>query len=91
MKWKATTKCTRSASHAGSWYTDNPKQLNKQLTGWLNVANKTLNNNNNLKKTSGGAKAIIAPHAGLSYSGPTAAWAYGAIDPNRFKHVFRKL
>ena len=88
MKRKATTKCTRSASHAGSWYTDNPKQLNKQLTGWLNVANKTLNNNNNLKKTSGGAKAIIAPHAGLSYSGPTAAWAYGAINPNRFKHVF---
>ena len=31
MKRKATTKCTRSASHAGSWYTDNPKQLNKQL------------------------------------------------------------
>ena len=50
MKRKATTKCTRSASHAGSWYTDNPKQLNKQLTGWLNVANKTLNNKKNCNK-----------------------------------------
>jgi AmmeMemoRadiSam system protein B len=28
-----------------------------------------------------GVKAIIAPHAGYSYSGPTAAAAYRSIDP----------
>lgn len=25
----------RKASHAGSWYTSNPKQLDAQLTQWL--------------------------------------------------------
>ena len=27
----------REASHAGSWYTDNEAQLNRQLDGWLNA------------------------------------------------------
>lgn len=35
-----------------------------------------------------GLKAIIAPHAGYSYSGPSAAWAYKAIDPSAFDRVF---
>ncbi|MCO5559323.1 hypothetical protein L7F22_012920 [Adiantum nelumboides] len=29
-----------------------------------------------------GLKAVIAPHAGYSYSGPAAAWAYASIDPS---------
>ena len=66
----------------------NVKVKNKKKVKKKKMMMKKKNNNNNLKKTSGGAKAIIAPHAGLSYSGPTAACAYGAIDPNRFKHVF---
>eukprot|EP00943_MAST-04B_sp_MAST-4B-sp1_P002057 g2057.t1 len=90
MKRKANTTCNRCASHAGSWYTDNSKQLNKQLSGWLNTATDSLNNNTYKYNCSriNAVKAIIAPHAGYSYSGPTAAWAYGAIDPNRFKCVF---
>lgn len=32
--------------------------------------------------------AIIAPHAGYSYSGRTAAYAYAAVDPSRFSRVF---
>jgi len=35
-----------------------------------------------------GCKAIIAPHAGYSYSGPAAAWAYKAIDTTGIKRVF---
>lgn len=35
-----------------------------------------------------GCKAIIAPHAGYAYSGPTAAWAYKTIDTTRIKRVF---
>lgn len=31
----------------------------------------------------GGAKAIIAPHAGYIYSGPTAAHAYRLLEPRR--------
>ena len=40
-------------------------------TGWLDDA----------KVTEPTARAIIAPHAGYSYSGPTAAWAYKHIAP----------
>ena len=33
-------------------------------------------------------KALIGPHAGFSYSGPTAAWAYKNItQPERYKRV----
>ena len=32
-------------------------------------------------------KAVIGPHAGLEYSGPTAAWAYINIDPAKYKRV----
>ncbi|KAK4685780.1 MEMO1 family protein, partial [Tremellales sp. Uapishka_1] len=34
------------------------------------------------------AKAIIAPHAGYSYSGPAAAWAYAAIPTEKIERVF---
>ncbi|KAK0526831.1 hypothetical protein OC834_004665 [Tilletia horrida] len=35
-----------------------------------------------------GCRAIIAPHAGYSYSGPAAAWAYRCIDTSGIKRVF---
>lgn len=35
-----------------------------------------------------GLKAIIAPHAGYSYSGKAAAWAYKCIDPKAYDIVF---
>lgn len=62
----------RKASHSGSWYSDNPNQLNNELQNWLD----------NAKYSHGPAKAIISPHAGYSYCGATAAYAYKQIDPN---------
>lgn len=41
----------RKASHAGSWYTDNPRELGKQLDTWLNQVN----------VNHGPARAIISP------------------------------
>ncbi|PWN42291.1 UPF0103-domain-containing protein [Ceraceosorus guamensis] len=35
-----------------------------------------------------GCRAVIAPHAGYSYSGPAAAWAYATIDPEKHKRIF---
>lgn len=69
----------RRASHAGSWYTDNPKQLAEELDGWL--------------RESGLAKCpdvrgVIAPHAGYSYSGRAAAYAFANIDPTNISRVF---
>ena len=54
----------RKATHAGSWYTNNGQQLNTQLQEYLNAAERTIPADKKLR-------AIIGPHAGFSYSGPT--------------------
>lgn len=59
----------REATHAGSWYSANSTELNKQLDGWLAAAQLDISNIATVK-------AVIGPHAGFSYSGPTAGWAY---------------
>ncbi|KAL0330565.1 UNVERIFIED_CONTAM: protein MEMO1 [Sesamum radiatum] len=69
----------RRASHAGSWYTDNPKKLAEELEGWLTASG--------LAKSSD-IRGVIAPHAGYSYSGRAAAYAFGNIDPANISRVF---
>ena len=59
----------RLAKHAGAWYTSDSQSLNNELSGYLAAASVTL-------PAQGKYKALIGPHAGLAYSGPTAAWAY---------------
>lgn len=71
----------RNASHAGSWYESDGNDLNQQLTEWLNEANRRSTNRFS-------TRAIIAPHAGYTYSGPTAAFAYHHIDPTNIDRVF---
>ncbi|GAM87227.1 hypothetical protein ANO11243_052490 [Dothideomycetidae sp. 11243] len=68
----------RQASHAGSWYTASRSQLSSELDGWLA----------DVKTPVQGARIIIAPHAGYSYSGPAAAWAYKTWDVSKAKRVF---
>lgn len=72
---------TRKASHAGSWYTDDPEELMEELNGYLEKASKTVPEGTKLK-------GMIAPHAGYAYSGPTAAWSYINIEPTNYKRVF---
>ncbi|KAI9118537.1 hypothetical protein K1719_010869 [Acacia pycnantha] len=69
----------RRASHAGSWYTDNPKHLSDELDGWLRSSGLT---------KSPDVRGVIAPHAGYSYSGRAAAYAFGNIDPSNTTRVF---
>lgn len=69
----------RRASHAGSWYTSNAKKLEEELEGWLRECG--------LPK-SPDVRGVIAPHAGYSYSGRAAAYAFGNIDPANFSRVF---
>jgi len=68
----------RRASHAGTWYTDDDSKLNNELNSWLDKA--TMSHSP--------AKAIISPHAGYSYSGPCAAFAFRNIDPTNIDKVF---
>ncbi|KAI1797838.1 MEMO1 family [Ganoderma leucocontextum] len=77
---------SRQATHADSWYTGNPVKLNQELSGWLQDVNAAAKDEYNPPVP--GTKAIIAPHAGYSYSGRAAAWAYKSIDTTGIKRVF---
>jgi len=68
----------RRATHAGSWYTDDGRTLNKQLTEWLDEVGPVPNT----------AKGIIVPHAGYRYSGPSAAFGYKTLNPDAIKRIF---
>ncbi|KAI5449505.1 hypothetical protein NCC49_004649 [Naganishia albida] len=77
---------TRPASHAGSWYTSNAAQLKAQLE--KNLAAVKPIEELDYYPPMDRCKALIGPHAGYSYSGPAAAWAYAAIPVNKIKRVF---
>lgn len=70
----------RRPTHAGSWYDADGATLETSLDGWLTAPPQ------DAAKTP--ARAIIAPHAGFSYSGPAAAFAYAYIQPAVVKRVF---
>ncbi|RSH87910.1 uncharacterized protein EHS24_000428 [Apiotrichum porosum] len=76
----------REATHAGSWYTSDGSQLAAELTA--NLSKVTPLSAPPYKPPVLAAKAVIAPHAGYSYSGPAAAWAYAAIPTAKIKRVF---
>ncbi|KAH8726925.1 MEMO1 family [Phaeosphaeriaceae sp. PMI808] len=86
---------TRRATHAGSWYTENGQLLSQQLDGWLGAVPSSTTPIGSASSQQGqvtlptpNARAIIAPHAGYSYSGPAAAWAYKSADWTNAKRVF---
>ncbi|KAH7883633.1 MEMO1 family [Phlebopus sp. FC_14] len=78
---------TRPAKHAdGLWYTNDGKELQDQLARWLAAVNPPAEQG--FTPPINGCRAIIAPHAGYSYSGPAAAWAYKSIDTTDIERVF---
>ncbi|XP_049815318.1 protein MEMO1 [Schistocerca nitens] len=68
----------RRATHGGSWYSDSPEELRKQLDNWLNAAD----------LTHGPARAIIAPHAGYQYSGACSGFAYRQVSAVVVRRIF---
>jgi len=75
---------TRRASHAGSWYTDNPSKLKSEILNYIDKAKA----NNGMELGGAKIKAVIGPHAGLSYSGVTSGYAYKEIDASQYKRIF---
>ncbi|EYC14654.1 hypothetical protein Y032_0040g327 [Ancylostoma ceylanicum] len=61
-----------------SWYSSNPKELDRQISRWLDAAGERV----------GVARAIVSPHAGYSYCGDTAAYAFKQIVPENVDRVF---
>ncbi len=70
----------RPAAVAGTFYPDDPVTLNAELGRLLTFTGAPRTEI---------PKALIAPHAGYIYSGPTAAHAYAGLDPyqERIKRV----
>jgi len=64
---------------AGQFYPDNPYELRALVKGFIRAAREKRGGNLPLPK------AIIAPHAGYVYSGPTAGYAYSVLPELRGK------
>ena len=65
-------KGTREATHAGSWYDDNAERLGAELDSYFaQCADES--------EASKPARAIVSPHAGYTYCGPTMARSYTAL------------
>jgi len=66
----------RQSVIAGSWYPGQPDVLRRTLEGYLADAEKV-----KLEvELEGELTALISPHAGYAYSGPTAAYAYKQLE-----------
>eukprot|EP00536_Pseudo-nitzschia_multiseries_P010791 jgi/Psemu1/204124/e_gw1.342.4.1 len=66
---------TRRAHHAGRWYSDDKDALDEELSQYLAEAA----NDQEQNEQSSPLRAIISPHAGFTYSGPTAAYGFHAL------------
>jgi AmmeMemoRadiSam system protein B len=72
-------KDVRPAAVAGQWYPGTRDALVRDVDAHLSAVSRG--------ETSGCPRAIIAPHAGLMYSGPVAAWAYALVRDCRYAAV----
>jgi AmmeMemoRadiSam system protein B/AmmeMemoRadiSam system protein A len=68
----------RKAAAAGSFYPAKREELDNKLTSLLNKAT---------KKTTGSLRILIAPHAGLDYSGETSAFAFKQIEGGDYNKI----
>lgn len=69
----------RPSPIAGTWYTADPKRLAHQMDEYIAAAK--------LPDLNGEVIGIIAPHAGHRYSGPTAGYAFRAVQGNSYDLV----
>lgn len=72
----------RQPAVAGQFYPGDPDQLRREIQRYIGEAT--------LPRDLGTARAVIAPHAGYVYSGPTAGYAFKALKdlPSRSWTVF---
>jgi AmmeMemoRadiSam system protein B/AmmeMemoRadiSam system protein A len=69
----------RESVIAGAWYPGNPAALKKEIQKWLHQAV--------VSPLEGELIALIAPHAGYTYSGGVAAHAYKLLENHPFDRV----
>jgi len=69
----------RPSPIAGTWYSGDAETLRRQIGGYIDQAG--------LPKLEGEVVALVAPHAGYAYSGPTAGYAFRAVLGNAYDLV----
>lgn len=69
----------RSALHAGSWYSSDSTQLERELNGYL-----TSSRFDSVPK----ARVIISPHAGYAYCGSIMGKCYSQLALSKIKRIF---
>ena len=69
----------RPSPIAGTWYPADPDQLRETVEACLDNAK--------LPDLPGEVIGLVAPHAGYSYSGPVAGYAYKAVQGKHFDRV----
>jgi AmmeMemoRadiSam system protein B/AmmeMemoRadiSam system protein A len=69
----------QEANVAGSFYPADPQELSLMIDGFLSAANP--------QPVTGAIFALISPHAGYPFSGPTAAFGYKLIQQKPYKTV----
>src|SRR4030066_2209193 len=69
----------REPVFAGSWYPGNPEVLSRDIQRYLGDAKK--------EKVEGEIVALVSPHAGYTYSGQVAAYAYKLVEGMAFDSV----
>ncbi|KAG9394850.1 MEMO1 family [Carpediemonas membranifera] len=68
----------RPASHAGTWYSGNPQHLRTEIDTYFSECGvKPIEN----------SIAVIVPHAGYTYSAPTAAYSFASIPTDGIERV----
>lgn len=67
----------RRLAFSGTWYDRDGARLAAQIDDWLSV----------VTPPTGRPVALVAPHAGLRYSGRIAAWSYSALAGQRVDTV----
>lgn len=74
-------KIIREATHYNSWYMGPKEQLTNELESYLSKAETIDLTKNNLR-------GMIVPHAGIMWSGPTAAWGFKHLKETKCKRIF---
>lgn len=69
----------RKAAVAGTWYPGSAGALTREVDAYLDAADIHL---------AGTVHAIIAPHAGLMFSGPVGAWSYKVVARGDYDVAF---
>lgn len=84
----------RRTKYAGSWYEGNSSKLKLEIEKYISEAGTSPEAESNRKLHTSSAPvtadvlAIVSPHAGFMFSGPTAAYAYKTAQQRKISRIF---